>query len=370
MKGNRKIRVAITHGDTNGIGYEMIFKAFEDPAMFELCIPIIYGSAKVAAYHRKSLGLNTPFSVIHRADEAQDGKLNILPAFDEEVKVELGQPTEESGWAAQQALERAMTDYHAEMFDVLVTLPVHVSKMQNEHFKFCNQADFISYALNRKGNTLNIMTYHDVRIASMTHCLPLTEVSKHITTEAIVEKTQLFFNTLKRDFGVGNPRIALLALNPGNEDGGFRGNEETEVIKPAVMQLNEKQAYVFGPYAADTFFSRRLYHHFDGVLAMYGEQATVPFKLLADDMGLEVTAGLSLVHTSIYASAMPEEGCRDSESCENRLRNAIYTAIDNFRNRIDYDGPFAEPLKKLYHERKDDSEKVRFNVSKKQESKD
>lgn len=369
MTENRKIRVALTHGDTNGIGYELIFKAFEDPMMFDLCTPIIYGSPKVAAYHCKALELDANFTIISKAEEAQEGKLNLLTAMEEEMKVDLGQVSKEAGQAAAKALEQAMVDYHAGLYDVLVTLPANISTMKGEHFNYASQTDFISFAVNQKGKAMKILVYNGLRIALATDDMPLADVPSHITKEVIVERATTLFQTLKRDFFVSNPRIAVLALNPDDGQGGFQGREEKEIIVPAIAELSEKHINTFGPYAADDFFGNHVYNAFDGILAMYDEQANVPFKLLSDEQGLEVTAGLPIVRTALHINA-PHDKAGKNVSDENLLRKAIYIAIDNFRHRIQYDEPMANPLKKLYHERRDDSEKARFNVPKKQENKD
>ena len=210
----KKIRVAITHGDTNGIGYEIILKAFEDPMMLELCTPIIYGSPKVATYHRNVMKLETPFSIISKAEDARDGRLNMLATFDEEVKVELGTPTAESAEAARKALQRAKEDLKQSLYDVLVQAPVVSSN-----------------APDREDRSLLVMFADDIRIALVTSRLPLKEVAQSITQEKIIEKATLFHTSLKRDFRISNPRIAILALNPQ------LGTEEKDIIQPAVEAL-------------------------------------------------------------------------------------------------------------------------------------
>ena len=193
----RKIRVAITHGDTNGIGYEVIFKTFEDPMMFDMCTPIIYGSPKVAAYHRKAMNLETPFSIINSAEDARDGRLNLLATFDEEVKVELGQPTDESDAAARKAVQRAKEDLQRGLYDVLVMAPVKPNP---------NPA--------KEDRSLLVMLNDVVRIGLVTNRLPIKDVPQAITIEKLVEKGVMFNKSLKRDFRISNPRIAVLALNP------------------------------------------------------------------------------------------------------------------------------------------------------------
>lgn len=339
----RKVRVAITHGDTNGIGYEIILKAFEDPMMLELCTPIIYGSPKVATYHRNAMKLSTQFSNISKAEDARDGRLNLLATFDDEVKVEFGTPTPESAEAARKALQRAKEDLKQNLYDVLVQAPVVSS----------NTPD-------REDRSLLVMFADDIRIALVTNHLPLKEVAQSISQEKIIEKATLFHTSLKRDFRINNPRIAVLALNPRCGEDGVLGDEEQTIINPAIKELAEQGIQVFGPYAADDFFGRCAYYRFDGVLAMYHDQGQTPFKAVAYENGVRFTAGLDLIRTA-PAHGVNFNAAGKNTTDEQSLRNAIYVAIDVWRNRQNFDEPYENPLPKLYHERRDESEKVRFH---------
>ena len=359
----KMIRVAITQGDTNGVGYEVILKTFADPAMFELCTPIIYGSPKIAAYHRKALNLETNFSIINSAEEARNGRLNILACFDEEVKVELGQPSEEAGLAAFKALDRAMTDYRAGLFDVLVTAPINKATIQSPGFHFPGHTEYIETSVGDGNKALMILMNESLRVALVTTHLPIKEVSKAITKEAIIEKATIFHKTLRRDFRISNPRIAVLSLNPHAGDNGLLGSEEQEVIKPAIDELEKAGIQAFGPYPADGFFGSNAYDHFDGVLAMYHDQGLAPFKTIALESGVNFTAGLPIIRTSPdHGTAYDIAG--QGKADENSFRQAVYTAIDVFRNRKNYDEPLENPLPKLFHEKRDYSEKVRFAIPK------
>ena len=334
----KKIRVAITHGDTNGIGYEVILKAFEDPTMLELCTPIIYGSPKVASYHRKALSLETQFLIIDKAEDARDGRLNLLPTFDEEVKVELGTPTDESDAAARKAVARAKEDLQKGLYDVLVQAPMRSSANPGKEDK-----------------SLTMMVSDLVRIGLVTTHLPLKEVPKAVTVEKIVEKARIFFNSLKRDFRISNPRLAVLALNPQ------LGTEEEQVIKPAIEELEKQGIHAFGPYVADNYFGDSMFYNFDGVLAMFDDQGLVPFKTLSIDGGVKLKAGINAICTTPDHGPEFEiagKGIADPQS----LRQAIYTAVDMFRYRERYDAPMAHPLPKLYHEKREDGDKARFAV--------
>lgn len=332
------IRVAITHGDTNGTGYEEILKAFEDPTMLELCTPIIYGNPKVAAYHRNALQLPTQYSIVKEASEARDGQLNLLAAFDDEVKIELGKATDESAEAARKALQRAKEDLKAGLYDVLVQAPVVASSKPDP-----------------EDRSLMVMFADEVRIGLVTNRLPLKQVAENISRERIMEKGRLFHKSLRRDFRISNPRIAVLALNPQP------GAEEQDIIKPAVEALAEEGIQAFGPYSAENFFGSNMRYSFDGILAMYDDQGFVPFKALANEYGVKMKTGFPFVittpdHDPCFAIA--GKGEADPAS----MRHAIFAAIDIFRNRQDYDEPLANPLPKLYHEKREDGDKARFAV--------
>ena len=342
---NKKIRVAITHGDTNGIGYEIVLKAFEDTGMLELCTPIIYGNPKIATYHRNALKLETPFTIIKNAEEARPDKLNMLAAFDNEVKVEFGSPTPESAEAARKALQRAKEDLKNGLYDVLVQAPVVSSNTPDPDDK-----------------SLLIMFADDLRIALATNHLPLKDVATSITSDKLVEKCRLLHTSLKRDFRINNPRIAMLALNPQS------GAEEENIISPAIKAAEEAGIQAYGPFIANEFFGNDMQYHFDGILAMYDDQGNVPFKTLANEFGVKMKAGFPFVITTPDQDpcfSIAGKGVADPTS----LRHAIYAAIDIFRNRIHYDEPMANPLPKLYHEKREDGEKARFAVKAKDQFK-
>jgi len=361
MEQERKIRVAITQGDTNGVGYEVILKVFSDPLMLELCTPIIYGSPKIATYHRKALNLETNFVVINSAGEARDGRLNILDCVNEEIKIELGQPSEEAGQAAFKALDRAMTDYRSNLFDVLVTAPINKATIQSPGFHFPGHTEYIETSVGEGKKALMILMNELLRVALVTTHLPIKDVSKAITKEAIIEKATIFHLALKRDFRISSPRIAVLALNPHAGDEGLLGSEEKDIIAPAIEELAAKSIQAFGPYPADGFFGSGAYDHFDGVLAMYHDQGLAPFKTIALENGVNYTAGLPIVRTSPdHGTAYDIAG--QNKADENSMRQAIYTAIDIWRNRQQYDEPLKNPLPKLFHEKREDGEKARFAV--------
>ena len=355
----RKIRVAITQGDTNGVGYEVILKVFSDPNILELCTPIIYGSPKIASYHRKALNLEVPYTIINHAEEARDGRVNLLACFDDEIKIEMGQPSQEAGAAALKALDRAMTDYRSELYDVLVTAPINKATIQSPGFHFPGHTEYIETSVGEGQKALMILMNETLRVALVTTHLPIKDIAKAITKEGIVEKATIFHKALKRDFRISSPRIAVLSLNPHAGDNGLLGSEEKDIILPAIEELADKGIQAFGPFAADGFFGSGAYDRFDGVLAMYHDQGLAPFKTIALESGVNYTAGLPIVRTSPdhgTAYDIAGKGIAD----ENSMRQAIFTAIDVFRNRKFYDEPLQNPLPKLFHEKREDGDKARF----------
>lgn len=359
---NRKIRVAITQGDTNGIGYELIFKAFAGTEILDLCTPIIYGSPKIATYHDNALDLNAKFTIINDASEARDGRVNLLAVFDDDVKVELGTPTEESGNAGLRAIDRALADYQQGLFDVLVTAPID----NNDAFHFSGQSRYIEDHIECDGQGLSILTSDDLRVALVTRNLPLHQVAESITKENIEATAKKFYESLRRDFRISNPRIAVLSINPKAGDNGLLGTEEQEIIRPAIEELAKEDIEAFGPYATDRLFGTGDYDYFDGILAMYYDQGLAPFRAIAPDSGVNYTAGLPIVRTAPEVGASFDIAGRN-EADATPMLHAIYLAIDIFRHRKEYDEAGTNPLPKLYHEKKDDSDKVRYAIPKKRE---
>lgn len=350
----KKIRIGITHGDTNGVGYEVILKAFEDPTMLELCTPIIYGSPKIATFHRKAMNLPTNFLTVESADKAQDGHLNLVEVIQGEVKVEFGQPTPEAGQAALQSLEAAVEDYKAGLVDVLVTAPINKYSIQSEDFHFCGHTEYLEDRLGDGHKSMMILMNEDVRVALLTTHLPLAEVAASVTEENVAAKLQAIHQTMQRDLGVSAPRIAVLSLNPHAGDKGLLGKEEQEIIMPAMQQAGRKGVTSFGPFASDGFFGSRTYRHYDAILAMYHDQGLAPFKTLSMDAGVNFTAGLPVVRTSPDHGTAYDIAGQGVASPQSFIQ-AVYAAIDIYRNRMAYDEAHAHPLEKLYVDKKEDN---------------
>ena len=360
MEDNGKIRVGITHGDINGIGYEVILKSFSDPAMLDLCTPIVYGSPKVATYHRKAMDIQTSFTIINNADDAQDGKLNILSCTEDELKVELTKATPEAGKAALDALERALKDYREGDIDVLVTAPINKHTIQSDNFHFPGHTEYIEECVGDDNKALMILLKDDFRVALVTGHIPVKDIAATITKELIMEKMEIFHRSLKQDFGIGCPRIAVFSLNPHAGDNGVIGTEEAEVIIPAMKEMIAKGVQCFGPYPADGFMGSGNFCHFDGILAMYHDQGLAPFKALAMDEGVNFTAGLPIVRTSpAHGTAYDIAG--QGIASESSFRQAIYLALDVYRNRMMEAEIHARPLRKQYYEKRDDSDILKLD---------
>ena len=357
---DNKIKVGITQGDINGVGYEVILKAFSDPVMLELCTPVIYGSPKVAAYHRKSLDLPTNFSIVSSAAEAAYNRLSVVNCTDDEVKVEFSKADPEAGKAALGALERAIEEYKEGLIDVIVTAPINKHTIQSETFAFPGHTEYIEERLGNGAKSLMILMKDDFRVALVTGHIPVSQIASTITKELIEEKLAIFNQSLKQDFAIDAPRIAVLSLNPHAGDEGLLGTEEQEIISPAIQELADKGMLCYGPYPADGFMGSGNFTHFDGVLAMYHDQGLAPFKALAMDEGVNYTAGLPVIRTSpAHGTAYDIAG--KGLASEDSFRQAIYVAIDVFRNRLRDKAAHANPLRKQYYEKRDDSDKLKLD---------
>ncbi len=356
MANEKLIRVGITQGDTNGIGYEVILKALQNQQMTELFTPVVYGSAKTASYHRKALELQpVSMNVIRNSADIKDGVNNLVEVANEEVKVELGVSSEIAGRAAFDALERAVADLKQGYIDVLVTAPINKKSIQSEQFTFPGHTEYLEASIGDGDKALMILFSDKIRVALVTTHVPVSRIGEYITKEAVLDKLFAFNRSLKSDFGIVRPRIAVLSLNPHAGDGGLLGKEEQEVIAPAIAEAVEKKVVAFGPYAADGFFGNEMYKHFDGVLAMYHDQGLAPFKTIAMESGVNFTAGLPYVRTS------PDHGtgydiAGKNEANEQSMREAIYAAIDIYRNRCNYAEMTQNPLRRMYFDKSGDKE--------------
>jgi len=350
--------IAITQGDTNGVGLEMILKAFECEEMLDICTPVIYGSPKIATFHRKQINSQTTFVVRDAYDQIQHKSVNMLNPFgEEEIKIEFGQATQESGAAALRSLVAALKDMKDGRGEMLVTAPMTRVNVQKD---FPGTTALIEKALGKGQKTLNILIHNNLRVALATTNLPLSAIAEQITKENITEKIQILDETLKRDFMIDNPRIAVLSLNPRCGEEGLFGTEEQEIIKPVVDELFEKGIRCFGPYASDELFGSGDYQRFDAILAMYHDQGITPFKAICSDEGVSYIAGVPVI---VASPAMGPDfaNAGKNETNEASLREAIYTVIDVQKHRMQYDRAHQNPLRKQYFEKRDDSDKLKLD---------
>lgn len=295
---SNKIKIGISIGDVNGIGLEVILKTLSENRILDYCTPIVYGHTKVASYHRKALGLTDfVFNVINSADAANPKKANLINCWEEDVKIDLGVSNEIGGKYALLSLEKATDDLINGNIDALVTAPINKHNIQSDTFNFPGHTEYLQ---ERSGSddVLMFLISEDIRVGVVTGHIPITEVSSSITKDKIVKKLVMMNESLKKDFWIEKPKIAVLGLNPHAGDSGLLGKEEADIIAPAIQEAFDKGVICFGPYPADGFFGNAGYKQFDAVLAMYHDQGLIPFKTIAFSTGVNYSAGLKIVRTS------------------------------------------------------------------------
>ena len=339
----RKIKIGISHGDVNGISYEVIIKTLIDPRMNEICIPVIFGSPKVVAYHRKALEIEnfSPIS-IHSPDEARGNKVYVVNCVDDNIRVELGKTTESAGIASYAALKAATDALEQGSIDALVTGPVSKQNIQHADFNYSGHTEYLQARFG-VDEVMMLMVSDLMKVGLVAGHIPITQLGSLITTDLIVEKLKILSHSLLVDFGIRSPRIAVLGLNPHAGEDGLLGEEEQAVIIPAIEQSRSQKISVFGPFPADGFFGAGRFRQFDAVLAMYHDQGLAPFKALNMESGVNFTAGLPVVRTSPAHGTAFELAGKDEASADS-FRNAIYTAIDVVRNRMTHHEISQDPL--------------------------
>ena len=331
---DNKLKIGISIGDVNGIGLEIIIKTLADAAIYNYCTPIVYGQTKVASFYRKTTEVNElNFNVINSPAEALAKRANMINCWDEDVKIEPGVANKEIGKYAFSSLERATNNLVNGEIDALVTAPINKDTIQSDQFNFPGHTEYLQQ---RDGaeDSLMFLVSDTLRVGVVTGHVPITKIAESITADKIVAKLKLMNNSLKNDFWIRKPRIAVLGLNPHASDNGLIGNEEQETIIPAIEQARESDVLAFGPYAADGFFANATYLQFDAVLAMYHDQGLIPFKQIAFESGVNFTAGLKFVRTS------PDHGTAFDIAGKNlaspvSLREALFTAIHIVKHRLE-----------------------------------
>src|SRR5574344_98711 len=337
------LKIGLTHGDINGIGYEVILKTLADTWITENNIIIIYGSSKMAGFYKKQLDLERlNLNIVRKAEDATPKRINIINCCNEETKVEVGIPTTEAGTAALQALEAATADLQNGAIDGLVTAPINKSTIQSEKFHFNGHTEYLQNKFNCNESLMLLMSDR-LKVALVTNHEPISAIAGHLTTELILKKLEILQKSLQRDFMIRQPRIAVLALNPHAGDNGLIGQEETTIIIPAIKKANEKGIVCVGPLSADGFWGSDELGHYDAVLAMYHDQGLAPFKALAMNNGINYTAGLPIVRTS------PDHGTAyniagKNIANENSFRQALYAISDIVKNRRLFDEAGRNPL--------------------------
>jgi 4-hydroxythreonine-4-phosphate dehydrogenase len=351
MSESKTMKVGISCGDLNGIGLEVVLKTFEDTRMMQDITPVLYCSAKAVSHHRKALGLEeVQFHGVSSVNDVVPRKFNVVNLWEEEVPIELGQPSGQQSKYAILSLEAAAQDLGQGKIDMLVTAPIDKHSMQAAGFEFPGHTEYLAHLAGSDSPVLMILVGDGLRVALVTGHLPISQVAEAITVERIMVKARLFNKSLQSDFGVNSPRIAVLGLNPHAGDGGAIGSEDKERIVPAVRKLQDEGINAMGPYPADGFFGNGSYKHFDGVLAMYHDQGLAPFKALSFGHGVNYTAGLPIVRTSPdHGTGMDIAGKNLAD--EGSFRHAIWLGLDIIQNRERWKKMSANPLEPQKKER-------------------
>lgn len=342
QENEKKIRLGITHGDFNGISYEIIIKSLSDNRIMDFFTPVVYGLSRVMSYNRKNINLHDfNFNAIRDASAIVDKKVNLINLNEEEIKIEYGKSSPLAGNYAHKALDRATIDLKNNLINAIVTAPINKENIQSEEFTFPGHTEYFASAF-ETSDYIMLMVCEKLKIGMVTGHIPLSEVSPTLSEEIIISKINVLENSLKVDFGIDKPKIAVLGLNPHAGENGNIGKEDNDIIVPAIAEAKNKGQLVFGPFAADSFFAFE-YSKYDAVLAMYHDQGLIPFKTLAFDCGVNYTAGLPIVRTSpAHGTAYDKAG--KNEASHESMRSAMYLACDIYRNRINYSEINKNPL--------------------------
>lgn len=332
LKPVEKPRIGITLGDINGVGPEVAMKALSDNRLTTIITPVLYGSAKILSFYRKLLNIEEfNYSQVRTRGQYVQKNINFVSCWDDNLEAHPGKASVESGKAALQALRQAATDLKEGMLDAIVTAPIDKHTIHSEEFPFTGHTEFLADFFGAKEH-LMLLVNDALRVGLVTGHVPIREVAQLITKERVESKLKALEQSLRKDFAIAKPKIALLGLNPHAGDGGLIGDEDEKILKPLITELKNQGKTVFGPFPSDGFFAAGSHSKYDGILAMYHDQGLIPFKTIAFDTGVNFTAGLSVIRTSPdHGTAYSLAG--KSQASENSMRQAIYTAIDIFKNR-------------------------------------
>jgi 4-hydroxythreonine-4-phosphate dehydrogenase len=329
-----KPRIGITLGDPNGIGPEVVIKALADIRILSLFTPVVYGSAKVISHYKKLLNIEEfNYSQVRTKGQLTHKSVNVVNCWEESLEVAAGKGSPDSGKAALTALKSACEDLKDGHLDALVTAPIDKKMIHSEEFPFKGHTEYLTQFFGAK-DSLMFMISDKLKVGLVTEHVPVSQVAALLTKERIEAKLVLMENSLKKDFGIVKPKIAVLGLNPHAGDNGLIGQEDEQVVKAVVNENRNKGRLVFGPFPADGFFGSAQYLKYDGILAMYHDQGLIPFKSIAFEDGVNFTAGLSVVRTSPdHGTAFAIAG--KNQANESSLREAIYRAGDIFKSRTE-----------------------------------
>ena len=338
-----KIKVGISCGDINGVGLEVIMKTFLDNRMHQVCTPVIYASNKLVSHQRKLLNLNDfQYQTIRSNNDIILRKTNLINCWEEEINVEFGNETPAGGKYALISLQHAVSDLKENKINVLVTAPINKHNIQSAEFNFSGHTEYLAQTFNSPEHLMFLVS-NDLRVTVVSGHVPVKDVAATLTKEKIVSKIRLMHKSLKRDFRIRKPKIAVMGLNPHAGDEGLIGQEEKDIIIPAIKTCFDEGIFVYGPYSADGFFGSSGFKKFDAILAMYHDQGLIPFKTLSFSSGVNYTAGLPVIRTSPdHGTAYDIAGKGIAK--EDSFRQAIYTAIDILQSREEYDEITSSPL--------------------------
>ncbi|WP_339916248.1 4-hydroxythreonine-4-phosphate dehydrogenase PdxA [Yeosuana marina] len=343
MKKSENIVVGISIGDLNGIGGEIVLKTFEDSRMLDFCTPVIFASSKTMLFLKKQFNSSINFNDINQIDQVVFGRINVLNCWKEPVTIDFGKEDFKIGEYAIKSLQEATKALKNDAIDVLVTAPINKHNIQSEEFNFPGHTDYLAQELG--GESLMFMVTDSLRVGLLTDHVPVKDVALKISSELIEKKINTVYDSLQKDFKINRPKIAVLGINPHTGDNGVIGNEDDEVMRPTLAKIKEEGKLVYGPYAADSFFGSNNYKNFDAIIASYHDQGLIPFKTLSFGQGVNFTAGLSKIRTSPdhgTAYEIAGKGVAD----ENSFKEAVFTALQIFKNRFDYERLTENSLKK------------------------
>ncbi|UUV22735.1 4-hydroxythreonine-4-phosphate dehydrogenase PdxA [Paenimyroides aestuarii] len=342
FKKDENIILGISIGDMNGVGPEVILKTFEDQRMMEFCTPVVFGNAKLLSFIKKVVNCTTNIHGIDALDQIQKGKFNVLNVWKEGVNLDFGTLDDTVGQYAIKSFIAATDALKNDEIDALVTAPINKYNIQSNDFKFPGHTDYLNQEL--EGNALMFMVSDAIKVGLVTDHVPLQNVSQHITSDLIKQKVRTINQSLIQDFNVIKPRIALLGLNPHSGDNGIIGMEEQNFIIQTVKELFDENIIVYGPYSADAFFGSEQHKNFDAVVACYHDQGLIPFKTLTFGTGVNYTAGLNKIRTSPDHGTAYDIAGKGTADCTS-FKNAVYTALDIYKNKNEYLQSTANPLK-------------------------